>query len=152
MSISPIREALNEAMKARHRGVKVGVEAVIPHLILNKSYAERPDFEGAKYIMSPPLREVSDNQALWNGLYTGLVDTVATDHAPFDFGAQKSMGKDDFTKIPNGIPAIEDRINLLYTYGVSGKTVSGTFCGSRSHQCGQIFRSLPQKGNPEGWI
>ena len=140
-------KALKEAMKARHRGVKVGVEAVIPHLILDRSYVEKPDFEGAKYIMSPPLRGLSDKAALWNGLYTGLVDTVATDHAPFDWGAQKTMGRDDFTKIPNGIPAIEDRINLLYTYGVSRGSLSlERFVEVGSTNAAKFFGLFPRKG------
>jgi len=140
-------KALEAAVTARKRGVKLGVEAVIPHLILNKSYAERPDFEGAKYIMSPPLRTTADNEALWNGLASGLVDTVATDHAPFDFGAQKIMGKDDFTKIPNGIPAIEDRINLLYTYGVSRGSLSlERFVEVGSTNAAKWFGLFPRKG------
>ena len=141
-------KALAEAVKARKRGVQIGVEAVIPHLILNKEYAERPDFEGAKYIMSPPLRTKTDNDALWNGLKSGLIDTVATDHAPFDFGAQKVMGKDDFTKIPNGIPAIEDRINLLYTYGVSRGSLSlERFVEVASTNAAKFFGMFPRKGN-----
>lgn len=140
-------KALEAAVKARSRGVQIGVEAVIPHLILNKEYAERPNFEGAKYIMSPPLRTTSDNRALWNGLKSGLVDTVATDHAPFDFGAQKIMGKDDFTKIPNGIPAIEDRINLLYTYGVSrGELSLERFVEVASTNAAKHFGMFPRKG------
>src|SRR3954452_17593543 len=112
------KEALNEAMAARQRGVRVNVETLIQYLTLDKSYAERPNFEGAKYVMSPPLRDARNQAVLWNGLRSGLVNTVATDHAPFDFQGQKPMGKDDFTKIPNGIPSLEERINLLYTYGV----------------------------------
>jgi dihydropyrimidinase len=140
-------KALSAAVKARQQGVQIGVEAVIPHLILNKSYAERPNFEGAKYIMSPPLRTEADNKALWNGLASGLVDTVATDHAPFDFGTQKIMGKNDFTKIPNGIPAIEDRINLLYTYGVSRGPLSlERFVEVGSTNAAKFFGLFPRKG------
>ncbi len=140
-------KALKEAMKARHRGVKLGVEAVIPHLILDRSYPERPGFEGSKYIMSPPLRGKSDQAALWNGLNTGLVDTVATDHAPFDYTTQKIMGEKDFTKIPNGIPAIEDRINLLYTYGVSRGNMSlERFVEVGSTNAAKFFGLYPRKG------
>jgi len=97
--------------------------------------------------MSPPLRTKSDNKALWNGLVSGLIDTVATDHAPFDFGAQKVMGKDDFTKIPNGIPAIEDRINLLYTYGVSRGALSlERFVEVGSTNAAKFFGMFPRKG------
>src|SRR5690606_28852641 len=110
-------DALAAADAARRRGVKLWVETVIPYLILDKTYAERPDFEGAKCVMSPPLRDKCNQPALWTGLQTGLVSCVATDHAPFDFRGQKEMGRGDFTKIPNGIPSVEDRVNLLYTYG-----------------------------------
>ena len=96
----------------------VNVETLIQYLLLDKTYAERPDFEGAKYVMSPPLRDAANQAVLWNGLRAGLINTVATDHAPFDFEGQKRMGRDDFTKIPNGIPSLEERVNLLYTYGV----------------------------------
>jgi len=140
-------KALAAAMKARRQGVALGVEVVIPHLILNKSYAEQPSFESAKYIMSPPLRTKADNEALWNALASGLVDTVATDHAPFDFVGQKEMGKDDFTLIPNGIPAIEDRINLLYTYGVSrGDLTLERFVEVGSTNAAKFFGLYPRKG------
>ena len=107
------QEALGEAVAARRRGVRVGVETLIQYLVLDKSYAELPDFEGAKYVMSPPLRDVRNQDVLWNGLRDGLIQTVATDHAPFDFQTQKIMGADDFTKIPNGIPSLEERVRLL---------------------------------------
>src|SRR5262249_10555170 len=94
-------EALQEAIAARQRGVPVAVETLIQYLLLDKTYAERPNFDGAKYVMSPPLREVRHQPVLWRGLASGLVQTVATDHAPFDFQTQKIMGRDDFTKIPN---------------------------------------------------
>ena len=70
--------------------------------------------------MSPPLRDKKNQEVLWNGLRQRLVSTVATDHAPFDFATQKIMGRHDFTKIPNGIPSLEDRINLYFTHGVKG--------------------------------
>ncbi|HRJ70969.1 MAG TPA: dihydropyrimidinase [Terrimicrobiaceae bacterium] len=141
------REALEEALRARLRGVQVWVETLIQYLTIDKSYAERPGFEGAKYVMSPPLRDKSNQDVLWNALNQGLVNTVGTDHAPFDFGSQKPMGKDDFTKIPNGIPAIEDRINLLYTYGVKrGKIDLHTFVNIASTNAARIFQLFPRKG------
>ena len=79
-------EALREALAARQRGVRVGIETLIQYLVLDKTYAERGDFEGAKYVMSPPLRDARNQAVLWNGLRDGLIDTVATDHAPFDIG------------------------------------------------------------------
>lgn len=139
------KAALDAAVAAKQRGVDIYVEAVIPHLVLDKTYAERDGFEGAKYIMSPPLREKSNQKALWDGLAHGLVDTVATDHCPFDL-EQKDMGRDAFTLIPNGIPSIEDRVNLLYTYGVSrGKLSLNRFVDSASTQTAKIF-GLEKKG------
>ena len=124
------------------------VETVIPYLVLDRSYAEQPDFEGAKYVMSPPLREKRQQPALWNALRSGLISTVATDHAPFDFHGQKEMGRGDFTKIPNGIPSVEDRVNLLYTHGVCRRagstcTASSTPPARRPRGCSAC---IPRKG------
>ena len=140
-------EALRKALEARLRGVDVSVETLIQYLLIDKTYAERPAFEGAKFVMSPPLRDAKNQAVLWNALRTGLVQTVATDHAPFDFKGQKPMGAADFTKIPNGIPALEDRVNLLYTYGVkTGKLDLHTFVNVASTQAAKLFGLFPKKG------
>jgi dihydropyrimidinase len=140
-------EALAEAVAARQRGVRVAVETLIQYLVLDKTYAERPNFEGAKYVMSPPLRDARNQAVLWNGLRDGLIQTVATDHAPFDFVKQKPMGRDDFTKIPNGIPSLEERINLLYTYGVkTGKIDLATMVEVASTRVAKLFGLFPRKG------
>jgi dihydropyrimidinase len=139
--------ALRVALDARKRGVKLGIEVVIPHLVLDKSYAELPDFEGAKYVMSPPLRDKRNQGPLWSALQQGAIDTVATDHAPFDFAGQKDMGRDNFTHIPNGIPSIEDRVNLLYTYGVSrGQLDINRFVAAASTNAAKAFGLFPRKG------
>ena len=141
------KEALDRALDARRRGVRVGIETLIQYLLIDKSYAERPNFEGAKYVMSPPLRDASNQSVLWGGLRSGLVDTVATDHAPFDFAKQKPMGLNDFTKIPNGIPALEDRVNLLYSYGVkAGKIDLHTLVDVASTRVAKLFGLFPRKG------
>jgi len=141
------QEALAEAIAARQRGVKVSLETLIQYLVLDKSYAERPNFEGAKYVMSPPLRDIRNQPVLWNGLRDGLIQTVATDHAPFDFVGQKPMGAADFTKIPNGIPSLEERIVLLYTHGVvAGRIDLHTFVRVASTQVAKIFDLFPRKG------
>jgi dihydropyrimidinase len=140
-------EALDAAIAARQRGVKVWVETLIQYLLLDKTYAERPNFEGAKYVMSPPLRDARNQPVLWNALASGLVSTVATDHAPFDFAGQKPMGRDDFTKIPNGIPSLEDRVNLLYTHGVKrGRLDLQTFVATASTNAAKLFGLFPRKG------
>jgi dihydropyrimidinase len=141
------REALEAVQAARLRGVQAWVETVIPYLALDKTYAERPEFEGAKYVMSPPLRDKSQQSALWNALRSRLISTVATDHAPFDFAGQKEMGRGDFTKIPNGIPSVENRANLLYTLGVArGRIDLATFVDAASTQAARLFGLYPRKG------
>jgi dihydropyrimidinase len=140
-------EALREALAARHRGVNVSIETLIQYLVLDKTDAERPEFEGAKFVMSPPLRDKSNQPVLWNGLSSGEIQTVATDHAPFDFKTQKPMGRDDFTKIPNGIPSLQDRVNLLFTHGVkTGKLDLHTFVNVASTNAAKTFGLFPRKG------
>src|ERR1700722_172359 len=97
-------ESLGEAMRGKERGVNVWVEILIQYRLLDRTDAEKKNFEGAKNVMSPPLRDKKNQEVLWNGLRQGFVATLATDHAPFDFEKQKRMGEGDFTKIPNGIP------------------------------------------------
>ena len=141
------REALAEALAARARGVRVNIETLIQYLLLDKTDAERPGFEGAKYVMSPPLRDRANQDALWHALQSGLIQTVATDHAPFDFAGQKPMGRDDFTRIPNGIPALEDRVNLLWTRGVrAGRLDLHRFVDVASTRAAKIFGLFPRKG------
>jgi dihydropyrimidinase len=139
-------ESLREATRGAERGVNVWVETLIQYLLLDRTDAEKPHFEGAKNIMSPPLRDKKNQDVLWNALRQGLVATLATDHAPFDF-TQKKMGKDDFTKIPNGIPSLEDRINLYYTHGVKGGRIDlHRFVETASTQAAKLFGLFPRKG------
>ncbi len=138
--------ALKAAMAAKSRGVRLWIESVIPHFLLDKTYAERNGVEGMKHVMSPPLRDKRNQKALWNALANGFIDTVGTDHCPFDT-AQKLMGNDAFTNIPNGIPAIEDRVNLLYTYGVKrGPLDLHRFVEAASTKAAKIFGLFPRKG------
>jgi len=139
-------KALQAAFAAKKRGVRISVESVLPHFLLDKSYAERPGVEGMKHVMSPPLRAKHNQSVLWNALAQGAVDTVGTDHCPFDT-EQKLLGKDAFTSIPNGIPGIEDRVNLLYTYGVKrGRIDLDRFVDSASTRAAKLFGLYPRKG------
>ncbi len=141
------RESLEVVQAARLRGVQAWIETVIPYLTLDRTYSEKPNFEGAKYVMSPPLRDPIHKPYLWAGLRSRLISTVATDHAPFDFAGQKEMGRDDFTLIPNGIPSVEDRVNLLYTHGVCrGNIDIRTFVDAASTQAARLFGLYPRKG------
>lgn len=140
-------EALREALRGSARGVRVWVETLIQFLLLDRTDAEKPNFEGAKAVMSPPLRDRKNQAALWNGLRQGTIATIATDHAPFDFATQKIMGRDDFTKIPNGIPSLEDRINLYFTYGVKRGWIDlHQFVATASTNPAKIFGLFPRKG------
>ena len=140
-------EALRQAAAAKYRGVKVWVETLIQYLLIDKTYAERPNFEGSKFVMSPPLRDKRNQDILWNGLRDGLISTIATDHAPFDFAGQKEMGRNDFTKIPNGIPSLEDRVNAFFTYGVKrGRVDLHRFVDAASTQSAKLFGLFPRKG------
>ncbi len=140
-------DAVREALNARYRGVDVWIEAVAPHLMLDESYAALPNFEGAKYVMSPPLREKRHQDVLWHGLRSRAISTVGTDHAPFVFKGQKDMGVDAFTKIPNGIPSIQERVDLLHTLGVMrGRLSVNTLVDACSTQAARIFGMYPRKG------
>ncbi len=139
-------EALEAALKGSKRGVQVWIETLIQYLLLDRTSAE-PNFEGAKNVMSPPLRDQSNHPVLWNALAKGFASTLATDHAPFDFATQKQMGKGDFTKIPNGIPSLQDRINLYWTHGVkTGRIDLHRFVDSASTQAAKLFGLFPRKG------
>jgi dihydropyrimidinase len=139
-------KALHAALGAKAHGVKIHVESVLPHFLLDKSYAERPGVEGMKHVMSPPLRAKHNQDALWNALAAGSIDTVGTDHCPFDT-EQKLMGKDSFVNIPNGIPGIEDRVNLLYAYGVKrGRLSLDRFVDAASTRAAKLFGLFPRKG------
>jgi dihydropyrimidinase len=109
---------LNEVRAARARGQTVWVETCPQYLLLDESEYRRPGFEGAKFVMSPPLRTEADRTALWAGLAAGEVNTVGTDHCPFFYETQKTRGRDNFSRIPGGAPGIETRLSLLYTHGV----------------------------------
>lgn len=139
-------KALRGALNAKRRGVRISIESVLPHFLLDKTYAERPGVEGMKHVMSPPLREKHNQAVLWNALALGAIDTVGTDHCPFDT-EQKLLGKNSFVSIPNGIPGIEDRVNLLYTYGVKrGRLDLDRFVDAASTRAAKLFGLFPRKG------
>ena len=137
-------EALAAVQAAHLRGVNAWVETVIPYLVVDKSYAELPDFEGAKYVMSPPLRDVRQQPVLWNALRSRLISTVATDHAPFDFAGQKEMGRGDFTKIPLGRAP---RDPALHARGGDGANRSGHVRRRGQHAGRETVRPLPPQGD-----
>jgi dihydropyrimidinase len=137
--------ALNAVRQATRRNQKVFVETCIQYLLLDASLYEK-DFEGAKWVMSPPLRQRKDQETLWAGINQGLVNVVATDHCPFHWN-QKLMGEKDFSKIPNGHPAIENRMELLYSEGVhKGRISANKFVEIACTNPARIFGMFPRKG------
>ncbi|HVK66942.1 MAG TPA: dihydropyrimidinase [Polyangium sp.] len=141
------REALDAVTDARRRGQLVFAETCPQYLILDDSVYDKPDFEGAAYVMSPPIRPKGHQEALWAGIASGLIQVVATDHCPFNQVGQKDMGRDNFTKIPNGAAGIENRLGLLWTYGVLGGHIDvNRFVDLFSTQPAKIFGLYPRKG------
>src|SRR5687767_2435514 len=137
--------ALNAVRNATRRNQHVFVETCVQYLLLDASLYEK-NFEGAKWVMSPPLREKKDQQTLWAGINQGLVNIVATDHCPFMW-EQKKMGEKDFSKIPNGHPAIENRMELLFSEGVAKQKISlNKYVEVACTNPSKIFGMFPRKG------
>jgi dihydropyrimidinase len=144
---------------ARQHGVMVMGETCPQYLFFSEQELLRPD--GAKWICSPPMRTPADNQRLWQGIKEGIIQTIGTDHCPFFYDGSKpilyegqpiaipgkELGQGDFTKVPNGLPGIEDRLPILWTYGVrSGKITPNQFVALTSTNPAKIFGMYPQKG------
>ncbi|RMG15934.1 MAG: dihydropyrimidinase [Deltaproteobacteria bacterium] len=140
-------DALEEVKRARARGVDVVAETCPQYLFLDESYYDKPGFEGAKYVMTPALREKWNQDVLWTGLSFRHLETIATDHCPFCFNGQKDLGKDDFRKIPNGAPGIENRMALIYHGGVvQGRISLNRFVELTSTAAAKAFGLFPKKG------
>ena len=140
-------DALEKVREARDRGLPAYAETCPQYLFLSLEQMDAPGFEGAKYVFTPPLREKWHQDKLWRGLAHDTLQVVSTDHCPFCFKEQKELGKDDFTKIPNGGPGIEHRLSLVYTGGVHG----GRFSPNRFVQLvatapAKLFGLFPRKG------
>ena len=140
------REGYSEVYRARARGVKVYAETCPQYLLLDDSVYDRPFDESAKYICSPPLRKPEDKKILWQALHENRLDTISTDHCSFTI-QQKRAGEDDFTKIPNGMPGVETRAILMYTYGVKKKRISlPQMCAYLSENPAKLYGMFPKKG------
>lgn len=140
-------EAVERIAEARKRGIRVYGETCPQYLTLDVSKLELPDFEGAKYVWSPPLREKQHQGVLWDALWNGQLQTVGSDQCSFNFKGQKELGLGDFSKIPNGGPTIEDRFSLLYSEGVrKGRLSLNQFVDVISTTSAKLFGLFPQKG------
>lgn len=140
-------EALEKVREARDRGLPVYAETCPQYLYLSIENFDAPGFEGAKYVFTPPLREKWHQERLWNGLKRDHLQVVSTDHCPFCFKEQKELGRDDFTKIPNGGPGVEHRMSLIYSGGVAaGRFNANRFVELVSTTPAKLFGLYPRKG------
>jgi len=140
-------DALEQVMLARNRGVHAFAETCPQYLFLDDSYYDQEGFEGAKYVMTPALREKWNQEELWKGLKFGDLQSIATDHCPFCFKDQKILGIDDFSKIPNGAPGVENRMSLVYNGGVhAGRISLNKFVELTSTAAAKTFGLFPKKG------
>jgi dihydropyrimidinase len=140
-------EALEKVREARDRGLPVYAETCPQYLYLSIENFNVPDFEGAKYVFTPPLREKWHQEKLWNGLKRDHLQVVTTDHCPFCFKEQKELGRGDFTKIPNGGPGIEHRMSLIFSGGVAaGRFSVNRFVELVSTTPAKLFGLYPRKG------
>jgi dihydropyrimidinase len=140
-------EALEKVREARDRGLRVYAETCPQYLYLSLDNMDGPGFDGAKYVFTPPLREKWHQEKLWQGLAKDDLQVVSTDHCPFCMKEQKELGKDDFTKIPNGGPGIEHRLSLVYSGGVHGGKFSvNRFVQLVSTAPAKLFGLYPRKG------
>ncbi|MDD3219942.1 MAG: dihydropyrimidinase [Lachnospiraceae bacterium] len=140
------KAAMEEIEIARAKGQKVYAETCPQYLLLDDSYFSLPDFKGANYVCSPPMRKSADQDYLWEALKLDEIQTISTDHCSFTT-EQKKMGIHDFTKIPNGMPGVETRGELMYTYGVGqGKITLEQMCRLLSETPARLYGCYPQKG------
>ncbi|MFN0086827.1 MAG: dihydropyrimidinase [Blastocatellia bacterium] len=140
-------DALMEVQKARDLGLPAFAETCPQYLLLDYSYYEKEDFEGAKYVMTPPLRGKENQEHLWRGLRGNDLQVISTDHCPFCFKEQKELGRGDFSKIPNGGPGVENRMSLIYHHGVAGGRIDlNRFVELTSTAAAKIFGLFPKKG------
>ena len=140
-------DALEKVREARDRGLPVFAETCPQYLYLSLENMDEPGFEGAKYVFTPPLREKWNQEKLWTGLKHDQLSVVSTDHCPFCFKEQKELGKDDFTKIPNGGPGIEHRMSLIYSGGVAdGRFNVNRFVELTATTPAKLFGLYPRKG------
>mgnify|MGYP000538477746 CR=1 FL=1 len=141
------REGCDVIMEARRRGQKVYAETCPQYLLMDDSLYGLTGMEGAKYVCAPPLRKPEDSQCLWRALADGTIQTVSTDHCSFTT-EQKALGKDDFTKIPGGMPGVETRGTLLYTYGVdAGRITKEKMCQLFVGKSCQAVRNVSRQGS-----
>ncbi len=139
-------DALKQVQEARDRGINAFAETCPQYLFLSLDNYDEPGFEGAKYVMTPPLREKWNQAELWKGLRTDDLQVISTDHCPFCMKEQKELGRDDFSKIPNGAPGVEHRVPLIYNGVVENRLTLNRFVELTSTAAAKMFGLFPRKG------
>lgn len=140
------REALDELIRAKRRGVDAIAETCTQYLYLTKEDLNRPGFEGAKFVFTPPARSVPDQEALWDALGNRMLETVSSDHCSWSFKDHKSKGRDDFRKIPNGAPGVEERLMMVYQGVNEGRISLTDFVDLVATRPAKLFGMFPRKG------
>jgi dihydropyrimidinase len=141
------REAVEPIALAREKGWDVWGETCTQYFFIDQSYLDKPDFEGAKYVYTPPPRPKENQELLWSAVRSDILSVVSTDHCPFRFHDQKALGRGDFSKIPNGAPGIEDRLMMMHEFGVRGGRLSlNRMVELLSTNPAKFFGLYPQKG------
>jgi dihydropyrimidinase len=141
------KESIEPIAIAREKGWDIWGETCTQYLFIDESALDQPDFEGGKYIYTPPPRAKENQEHLWNALSHDVLSVVSTDHCPFNWPEQKGLGRDDFSKIPNGGPGIENRLHMLYTFGVrTGRFSMNRFVELVSTNPAKYFGLYPRKG------
>ena len=141
------KEAVDPILRAREQGWRVWGESCTQYFFKSVDDLARPGFEGAKYVYSPPAREAWNHDVLWNAVRTDALSAISTDHCSFLWDGQKTLGKDDFTKIPNGGPGLEDRLKMIHHFGVNkGRISLNRMVDLLSTQPAKLFGLYPRKG------
>ena len=141
------QEAVEPIALAREKGWNVWGETCTQYFFVDYTFLERPDFEGAKYVYTPPPRDKANQDVLWNAVRTDILSAISTDHCAFDWNGQKTLGKDDFSKIPNGGPGLENRLQMIHEFGVRAERISlNRMVELLSTNPAKLFGLYPRKG------
>jgi dihydropyrimidinase len=138
--------AMNEIVRSRDEGNASFGETCTQYLLLDETCYDKPDFEGAKYVFTPPLVPKENIEPLWKGLKLGYLQEVSTDHCPFNFKGQKELGRGDFRKIPNGGPGVEDRLSLVFDGAMKRGFSLNKWVDICSTASAKMFGMFPKKG------
>jgi dihydropyrimidinase len=141
------REAVEPIALAREKGWNIWGETCTQYFFVDYTFLERPNFEGAKFVYTPPPRDKANQDVLWNAVRTDVLSAISTDHCAFNWDGQKTLGKDDFSKIPNGGPGLENRLHMIHEFGVrAGRISLNRMVELLSTNPAKLFGLYPRKG------